>query len=107
MSKKFRRLRVYEKSGSSVFKNFLFISLLVDLTLHLMSQQHCPRVCFIINALSRQTKIIIAIDFLETEPVKCHDITENVATFPLVLFEFMSRHWRIVLRHKLLFQFAS
>ena len=60
MSEKLRRLTVYEKGGSSILKKkILFIIQLVDLTLHLMSRQHCPRVCFIINALSRQTKIVV------------------------------------------------
>ena len=60
MSEKLRRLRVYEKGGSSILKKkILFIIQLVGLTLHLMSRQHCPRVCFIINALLRQTKIVV------------------------------------------------
>ena len=41
-------------------KKFIFISQLVDLALHLMSRQHFPMVCFIIYALLRQTKIVIA-----------------------------------------------
>ena len=59
LSEKLRRLRVYEKGFSSVLKIFLFISQLFDLALHLMSRQHCPRVCFIINALSQQVKIVV------------------------------------------------
>ena len=78
---KLRRLRVYEKSGSSVFKNFLFISQLVDLALHLMSRQHCPRVCFIINALSRHNLKIFrgrAIQLCcDTEKI-CFDISFSV-----------------------------
>ena len=60
LNEKLIRLRVYEKGGSLVFKNSLFISQLVDLALHLTSQQHCPRVCFTINALSRKAKIVVA-----------------------------------------------
>ena len=90
MNKKLRRLRVYEKGGSSILKFFLFISHHVDLALHLMSQQHCSRVCFIINALSRQTKIVVATqckNFFRDRAIKlCRDIEKYVVTFPLVLF---------------------
>ena len=90
MSKKLRRLRVYEKCGSLIFKNFLFISQLVDLSLYLMLRQHCPRVCFIINALSRQTKIVVATQcknsFRDKVVQLCRDTEKYVATFPLVLF---------------------
>ena len=78
MSEKLRRLRVYEKGGSLVFKKFLFISQLVDLALQLMSRQHCSRVCFIINAPSRQKKNSCRDTILETNPVNCVATQKNM-----------------------------
>ena len=49
-----------------------------------MSQHQLPRVRSIFSTMSRQTEIILAIEFcnlLETGSVKCHDIEKNVVTF--------------------------
>ena len=102
MSEKLRRLRVYEKGGSSVFKIFLFISQLVCLALHLMLRQHCPRVCFIINALSRHKKICYDISFSALLNL-CHDTGKLCCdiNFPFNLLpnSSVSRHRKSVLRH--------
>ena len=58
--KKLRRLRVYEKGGPSVFKNFQFISQLFDCALHYMSHNNCLMVCSIFSTMLRSTEIIVA-----------------------------------------------
>ena len=49
-----------------------------------MPRQQLPKVRSVFNTMSRQTEIIVTIEFcnqLETRPSKCCDIKKNVVTF--------------------------